>query len=142
LEHAELLEMIVKIRAAHEFAGTYGSPRVWLQLRRQGVRCGRKRVEPGRTGLVAHPQSTTVRETADQTAHRRLIIDDRLHVGKRSPHRRIPTTNLLLLTSNPRWIGPVDRETLDFITAGSFRCGSFRFRVDDPREITYGCSGK
>jgi putative transposase len=45
LEDAELLEMIVKIRTAHEFAGTYGSPRVWLQLRRQGVRCGRKRVE-------------------------------------------------------------------------------------------------
>jgi putative transposase len=45
LEDAELLEMIVKIRTAHEFAGTYGSPRVWLALRRQGVRCGRKRVE-------------------------------------------------------------------------------------------------
>jgi len=45
LEDAELLEMIVKIRGAHEFAGTYGSPRVWLALRRQGVRCGRKRVE-------------------------------------------------------------------------------------------------
>ena len=34
-----------KIRAAHEFAATYGSPRVWLELRRQGVRVGRKRVE-------------------------------------------------------------------------------------------------
>jgi putative transposase len=45
MEDAELLEMIVKIRTAHEFAGTYGSPRVWLALRRQGVRCGRKRVE-------------------------------------------------------------------------------------------------
>jgi putative transposase len=36
LEDAELLEMIVKICASHEFAATYGSPRVWLQLRRQG----------------------------------------------------------------------------------------------------------
>lgn len=45
LEDAQLLEMIVKIRTAHEFAGTYGSPRVWLELRRQGVRVGRKRVE-------------------------------------------------------------------------------------------------
>jgi putative transposase len=45
LEDAELLERIVKVRASHEFAGTYGSPRVWLALRRQGVRCGRKRVE-------------------------------------------------------------------------------------------------
>jgi putative transposase len=40
LEDAELLEMIVKIRTAHEFAGTSGSPRVRLALRRQGVRCG------------------------------------------------------------------------------------------------------
>jgi putative transposase len=45
LEDARLLEMIVKIRTAHEFAATYGSPRVWLELRRQGVQVGRKRVE-------------------------------------------------------------------------------------------------
>lgn len=45
LDDAQLLEMIVKIRTSHEFAGTYGSPRVWLALRRQGIRCGRKRVE-------------------------------------------------------------------------------------------------
>jgi putative transposase len=45
LEDSELVEMIVKIRTSHEYAGTYGSPRVWLALRRQGVRCGRKRIE-------------------------------------------------------------------------------------------------
>jgi putative transposase len=45
LEDAQLLEMIIKIRTAHEFAATYGSLRVWLELRRQGVRVGRKRVE-------------------------------------------------------------------------------------------------
>jgi len=45
LEDAQLLETIVKIRTSHEFACTYGSPRVWLALRRQGIRCGRKRVE-------------------------------------------------------------------------------------------------
>src|SRR5690349_352171 len=45
MEDTRLLEMIVKIRTVHEFAGTYGSPRVWLELRRQGVRVGRKRVE-------------------------------------------------------------------------------------------------
>jgi len=44
-EDAELLARITKIRSAHEFAATYGSPRVWLELRRQGVRCSRKRVE-------------------------------------------------------------------------------------------------
>lgn len=44
-EDTQLLEMIVKIRTAHEFAATYGSPRVWLELRRQGVQVGRKRVE-------------------------------------------------------------------------------------------------
>jgi putative transposase len=45
LDDAVLLEQILKIRASHEFATTYGSPRVWLELRRQGVRVGRKRVE-------------------------------------------------------------------------------------------------
>ena len=45
LDDAALLEQILKVRAAHEFATTYGSPRVWLELRRQGVRVGRKRVE-------------------------------------------------------------------------------------------------
>jgi putative transposase len=45
LDDAVLLEQICKIRAAHEFAAAYGSPRVWLELRRQGVRVGRKRVE-------------------------------------------------------------------------------------------------
>jgi putative transposase len=35
----------VKIRAVNEFAATYGSPRVWLELRRQGVRVGRTGVE-------------------------------------------------------------------------------------------------
>jgi putative transposase len=45
LDDAALLEQICKVRAAHEFAATYGSPRVWLELRRQGVRVGRKRVE-------------------------------------------------------------------------------------------------
>jgi putative transposase len=42
---AELLAMIDEIRGAHEFAATYGSPRVWLELRRRQVRVGRKRVE-------------------------------------------------------------------------------------------------
>ncbi len=45
LEDAELLERIVKVRSVGEFAATYGSPRVWLELRRHGVRCSRKRVE-------------------------------------------------------------------------------------------------
>ena len=45
VDDAALLEQIVKIRSVNEFAATYGSPRVWLELRRQGVRVGRKRVE-------------------------------------------------------------------------------------------------
>ena len=44
-DDAALLEQIVKVRSVNEFAATYGSPRVWLELRRQGVRVGRKRVE-------------------------------------------------------------------------------------------------
>ena len=45
LDDAVLLEQIVKIRSVSEFAAAYGSPRVWLELRRQGVHVGRKRVE-------------------------------------------------------------------------------------------------
>lgn len=45
LDDAALLEAIVKVRSVNEFAATYGSPRVWLELRRQGLRVGRKRVE-------------------------------------------------------------------------------------------------
>jgi putative transposase len=45
LDDAALLEQIIKVRAVNEYAATYGSPRVWLELRRQGVRVGRKRIE-------------------------------------------------------------------------------------------------
>ena len=45
LDDAALLEQILKVRSVNEFATTYGAPRVWLELRRQGVRVGRKRVE-------------------------------------------------------------------------------------------------
>lgn len=40
-----LLVLIDEIRGQNEFAATYGSPRVWLELRRRGVRVSRKRVE-------------------------------------------------------------------------------------------------
>jgi putative transposase len=54
-DDAELLRLIDAIRGEHEFAATYGSPRVWLELRRRGVQVGRKRVkrimrENGRKG--------------------------------------------------------------------------------------------
>jgi putative transposase len=44
-EDAELLEKIKQIRSSSEFGDTCGSPRIWLELRRQGIRCGRNRVE-------------------------------------------------------------------------------------------------
>jgi putative transposase len=44
-EDTELLWLIDEIRGSHEFAATYGSPRVWLELRNRGIRVGRKRVE-------------------------------------------------------------------------------------------------
>lgn len=42
---ALLLEEIHTIRAGHEFADTYGSPRIHLELRRRGIHVSRKRVE-------------------------------------------------------------------------------------------------
>lgn len=44
-EDAGLLRLIDEIRGEHEFAATYGSPRVWLELRNRGVWVSRKRVE-------------------------------------------------------------------------------------------------
>jgi len=44
-EDAGLLTLIDEIRGSHVFAATYGSPRVWLELRRRGVWVSRKRVE-------------------------------------------------------------------------------------------------
>ena len=44
-QDAELLRLIDEVRGESEFAATYGSPRVWLELRNRGVRIGRKRVE-------------------------------------------------------------------------------------------------
>lgn len=44
-QDAGLLVLIDEIRSQSEFAATYGAPRVWLQLRRRGVRVSRKRVE-------------------------------------------------------------------------------------------------
>jgi putative transposase len=39
-EDEELLRLIDAIRGAHEFAAGYDPPRVWLALRRRGVRVG------------------------------------------------------------------------------------------------------
>ena len=82
-EDAELLERIVQIRSAHEFAATYGSPRVWLRLRRQGVRCSRKRVERimRANGLVgAHLRkgwkTGSTRQNPDHTAAPDLVERD------------------------------------------------------------------
>jgi putative transposase len=44
-QDAALLEMIDEIRGEDEFAAAYGSPRVWLVLRRRGVKVSRKRIE-------------------------------------------------------------------------------------------------
>jgi hypothetical protein len=44
-EDAELLRLIDEIRSEHEFATTYGSPRVWLELRCRGVQVSCKRVK-------------------------------------------------------------------------------------------------
>ena len=36
LDDAALLEQILKVRSVRELAATYGSPRVWLELRPSG----------------------------------------------------------------------------------------------------------
>jgi putative transposase len=76
LDDAALLEQIVKIRAAHEFAVTYGAPRVWLELRRQGVRVGRKRVER----IMRTPRAAGRTPAAG--------LEARLNAAEPAPHRR------------------------------------------------------
>lgn len=79
-EDAWLLEMFLKIRNGHEFAGTYGSPRVWLELRKLGVACSRKRIE--RIMREHQPQGAhlpkgwkTGSTAAGATpAHRRVVV--------------------------------------------------------------------
>ncbi len=44
-QDAELLGLIDEIRSQDEMAATYGSPRVWMELRDRSVRVSRKRVE-------------------------------------------------------------------------------------------------
>ena len=76
LDDAALLEQILKVRSVNEFAATYGSPRVWLELRRQGVRVGRKRVE------------RLMRTHGLQGAHLRRGWQPRLDPAEPEPHRR------------------------------------------------------
>jgi putative transposase len=67
LDDAALLEQIIKVRGVNEFAATDGSPRVWLELGRQGIRVARKRVEP------------IMREHGLVGAHLRRGLETRLH---------------------------------------------------------------
>ncbi|RZL84185.1 MAG: transposase [Rhodococcus sp. (in: high G+C Gram-positive bacteria)] len=74
-EDAELLALIDEIRASYEFAGAYGSPRVWLELRRRGVRVDRKRVERimrenGRRGRLPTQGVEGWLDEAESAAHR------------------------------------------------------------------------
>ena len=71
---AELLGMIDAIRGEHEFAATYGSPRVWLELRRRGVRVSRKRVE---RIMRERPQGRLPAQG----------VEGRLHQAEPAPHR-------------------------------------------------------
>ena len=103
-EDAGLLVLIDEIRGSHEFAATYGSPRVWLELRRRGVWVSRKRVERimrvnGRRGAYLrrgwkhgstrqNPKHTAAPDTARPRLHRECTQPQ---VGGRSdshPHRR------------------------------------------------------
>jgi transposase InsO family protein len=70
-DDAQLGERITGIH--HESRGTYGAPRVHRQLRREGIRCGRKRVARlmGRRGLVGRSRrrfkTTTIADPAAET---------------------------------------------------------------------------
>ena len=73
----------------------------------------------GRSGLVAGAPPTGIVEPGDQSAHRRLVMDKLLHLGRVLPHGNTATEIESLCTSNPRWIGPGCVALL--MAAGSFR---------------------
>jgi hypothetical protein len=91
-EDAELLALIDEIRGAHKFAATYGSPRVWLELRRRGVKVGGKRVERimrvnGRRGASLTPGLEGRVDQAEPAAHRGIgAARPRLHRDGAEPH--------------------------------------------------------
>ena len=76
-EDAQLGERITGIH--RESRGTYGAPRVHEQLRREGIRCGRKRVARlmGMRGLAGRTrrrfQTTTVADPAAKTTTTELL---------------------------------------------------------------------
>ncbi|UQX13594.1 IS3 family transposase [Candidatus Mycobacterium methanotrophicum] len=82
---AGLLVLIDEIRGESEFAATYGSPRVWLELRNRGVRVGRKRVEQimrayGRKGgsqITAHESTKITRLKLRQRAGGEPVVNAR-----------------------------------------------------------------
>lgn len=74
LSDAELTERIKKINA--ESKGTYGAPRIHAQLRRDGVRCGKKRVARlmVRAGLAGRCRRRWRKTTiADPNAEARVV---------------------------------------------------------------------
>ena len=92
--------LIDEIRGEHEFAATYGSPRVWLELRRRGVSVGRKRVERimrvnGRTG-----------------AYLRTRLEARARPGRTPRHTAAPDLlgrDFTATAPNQKWVADLTR---------------------------------
>ena len=85
IEDAELLGLIDEIRGECEFAATYGSPRVWLELRNRGVKVGRKRVARimranGRQGAFLRKgwKHGSTRQNPKHTAATEPLTEDQL----------------------------------------------------------------
>ena len=58
--------------------------------------------KPGRTRLVARAKLCPLRETVDQTPHRRLIVKDDLHVGNLFSPPQNPHSDLVLACVHPQ----------------------------------------
>jgi putative transposase len=97
LEDAELAEVICQIHQASR--GTYGSPRVWADLRLgSGIRVGRKRVErlmrqAGIQGVTRRRKTSTTRrdphaQPSDDLVNRVFVVEgpDRLWVADITEH--------------------------------------------------------
>ncbi len=92
----------------HRSRRTYGSPRIHAELRAQGVRCGRKRVERlmRAAGLQAKRPRRTRRTTNSQHAHPVApnLVDRRFAVTEVSACNRVWAGDITYLPTHEGWL--------------------------------------
>ena len=69
-----MLRLIDEIRSEHPFAAGYGSPRVWLALRRRGVRVRRVHTLRHSAAVAWFESGVHIKAVADLLGHSSIAI--------------------------------------------------------------------